>query len=44
MVTDTAFCRNPRYHCPTDTPEKLAYAPMAEAVTGLARMRLKPVR
>ena len=36
MVTDTAFYRYPHYHCATDTPEKLAYMPMAQVVAGLA--------
>lgn len=38
MVTDTAFYRNPHYHSPLDTPEKLDYARMAEVVAGLAGM------
>jgi len=38
MVTDTAFYRNPHYHCPTDTPEKLDYGQMAEVVAGLGQM------
>lgn len=38
MVTDTAFHRNPHYHCPTDTPEKLDYVRMAQVVAGLAGM------
>jgi hypothetical protein len=37
MVTDTAFYRYAHYHCATDTPEKLAYVPMARVVAGLAR-------
>ncbi len=37
MVTDTAFNRYPHYHCPTDTPEKLAYEPMARVVGGLGQ-------
>jgi len=36
MVTDTAFYRYPHYHMPTDTPEKLDYAPMARITAGLA--------
>jgi Zn-dependent M28 family amino/carboxypeptidase len=36
MVTDTAFYRYPHYHRATDTPEKLAYLPMARVVAGLA--------
>lgn len=37
MVTDTAFYRNPHYHRPTDTPERLRYPEMARVVLGLAR-------
>jgi Zn-dependent M28 family amino/carboxypeptidase len=37
MVTDTAFYRNPYYHTPLDTPEKLCYPEMARVVTGLAK-------
>jgi len=37
MVTDTAFHRYRHYHLPTDTPEKLDYARMAQVVEGLAR-------
>jgi Zn-dependent M28 family amino/carboxypeptidase len=36
MVTDTAFHRYRHYHQPTDTPEKLDYARMAQVVDGLA--------
>ena len=35
MVTDTAPFRSPDYHAATDTPERLAYAPMARVVAGL---------
>lgn len=35
MVTDTAFYRNPYYHSPGDTYEKLDYERMAEVVKGL---------
>ena len=35
MVTDTAPFRYPHYHTREDTPEKLDYAGMARAVTGL---------
>ena len=38
MVTDTAFYRNPRYHCATDTPDTLDYEAMARVVAGLGRM------
>ena len=41
MVTDTAFFRNPHYHSPGDTPEKLDYPRMATMVEGLAGMLLK---
>lgn len=37
MVTDTAFLRNPHYHQPTDTPDRLDYARLADAVAGLER-------
>jgi Zn-dependent M28 family amino/carboxypeptidase len=37
MVTDTAFYRNPHYHCASDTPERLRYPEMARVVHGLAR-------
>jgi Zn-dependent M28 family amino/carboxypeptidase len=37
MVTDTAFYRNPHYHCASDTPERLRYPEMARVVQGLAR-------
>jgi Zn-dependent M28 family amino/carboxypeptidase len=37
MVTDTAFYRNPHYHAPSDTPERLRYPEMARVVQGLAR-------
>jgi hypothetical protein len=36
MLTDTAFFRNPHYHAPTDTPEKLDYPRMAAVTEGLA--------
>lgn len=36
MVTDTAFHRNPYYHTPDDTPEKLDYGRMAQVVSGLS--------
>lgn len=42
MVTDTAFLRNPNYHRPEDTAEKLDYARMAMVVQGVhafARLR-----
>jgi Zn-dependent M28 family amino/carboxypeptidase len=36
MVTDTAFNRNPHYHLPSDTPEKLDYERLARVTLGLA--------
>ncbi len=38
MVTDTAPFRNPSYHRPEDTPDRLSYAPMARVVGGLERV------
>jgi hypothetical protein len=38
MVTDTAYHRNPHYHLPSDTPEKLDYERMARVTLGLAAM------
>ena len=35
MVTDSAFYRNPHYHLPSDTMDKLDYAFMAELVRSL---------
>ena len=35
MVTDTAYLRNPNYHQPTDTMEKLDFEKMARVVAGL---------
>jgi Zn-dependent M28 family amino/carboxypeptidase len=35
MITDTAFFRNPHYHLPSDTMDKLDYGFMAELVTSL---------
>ena len=35
MITDTAFFRNPHYHRPSDTKEKLDYRFMAELVESL---------
>ncbi len=37
MVTDSAFYRNPHYHLPSDTMEKLDYGFMAEVVESLMR-------
>ena len=36
MITDTAPYRNPFYHTPEDTPEKLDYGRMARVMDGLA--------
>jgi len=36
MLTDTAFYRYPQYHSSADTPEKLDYERMAQALTGCA--------
>jgi len=38
MVTDTAYHRNPHYHLPSDTPDKLDYERMADVTLGLAGM------
>jgi Zn-dependent M28 family amino/carboxypeptidase len=38
MVTDTAYNRNPHYHKPSDTPDTLDYARMAQVTLGLAGM------
>ena len=35
MVTDSAFFRNPHYHLPSDTMDKLDYRFMAELVESL---------
>jgi hypothetical protein len=35
IITDTSFLRYPHYHMPTDSPEKLDYARMADVVDGL---------
>lgn len=37
MVTDTAFYRNPYYHTPLDTPDRLDYLRLADVTAGLAR-------
>jgi hypothetical protein len=36
MLTDTSFLRNPHYHLPTDTPDTLDYARMAQITLGVA--------
>jgi Zn-dependent M28 family amino/carboxypeptidase len=35
MITDTSFYRNPHYHEPTDTADRLDYARMAKVVQGV---------
>lgn len=35
MVTDTAFLRNPNYHCPSDTPDTLDYGFMTRVTDAL---------
>lgn len=35
MVTDTAFYRNPYYHTPEDTPEKLDYRRLAQVAVAM---------
>jgi Zn-dependent M28 family amino/carboxypeptidase len=37
MLTDTAFYRNPHYHCPTDTPDRLNLEFMARICEGVVR-------
>ncbi|WP_262488997.1 M28 family peptidase [Halomonas sp. ANAO-440] len=37
MLTDTANFRNPHYHGPSDTPDRLDYETMARVTAGLAR-------
>ncbi|MDH3451430.1 MAG: M28 family metallopeptidase, partial [Gammaproteobacteria bacterium] len=37
MVTDTAFYRNPYYHTPLDTPDRIDYVSMARVTAGLSR-------
>ena len=36
MLTDTSYLRNPHYHTPEDTPDKLDYGRMTEVVCGVA--------
>ena len=38
MITDTALYRNPFYHTPQDTPDKLDYNRMARVVHGLTHV------
>jgi Zn-dependent M28 family amino/carboxypeptidase len=38
MLTDTALFRDPHYHRPTDTPEKLDFTRTARVVAGVARV------
>jgi Zn-dependent M28 family amino/carboxypeptidase len=44
MVTDTAFLRNPHYHLPSDTPDKLDYERLARVATGLLGVVAKLAR
>lgn len=41
MITDTAFFRNPFYHCPGDKVETLNYDLMAELILGIHKALLK---
>ena len=41
MITDTAYFRNPYYHTPFDTPEKLDYQKMALLVEGIKEFLLR---
>lgn len=36
MLTDTSYLRNPHYHTPEDTPDKLDYRRMTEVACGVA--------
>jgi Zn-dependent M28 family amino/carboxypeptidase len=38
MITDTAIFRNPYYHTPRDTADKLDFAKMARVVEGIRRV------
>jgi len=38
MVTDTALFRNPQYHMPGDTPERVDYERMTRVVSGLEQV------
>jgi hypothetical protein len=38
MITDTAIFRNPYYHSPSDTADKLDFAKMARVVEGVRRV------
>jgi Zn-dependent M28 family amino/carboxypeptidase len=38
MITDTVPFRNPHYHAPEDTPERLDYGRLARVTSGLADM------
>jgi len=38
MITDTAIFRNPYYHTPNDTPDKLDFPRMARVVEGVRRV------
>jgi len=38
MITDTAHLRNPHYHQPSDTPEKLDYEKLSRVVVGIGNV------
>jgi len=38
MITDTALYRNPHYHLPSDTPDKLDFNRMARVVSGVQQV------
>jgi hypothetical protein len=38
MISDTALYRNPFYHTPQDTPDRLDYDRTARVVDGLAHV------
>ena len=38
MITGTAFLRNPHYHLPSDTPEKLDFDRLARVVGGIGQV------
>ncbi len=44
MVTDTAFYRNPHYHKPSDRPETLDLARLAQCVRGLVQVVVELVQ
>lgn len=44
MITDTAFYRNPEYHQPGDTADRLDYEKMAQVVDGVFRLVMNDER